>query len=263
MCLKLENFKKIVDPLSKTLVGVSLSLTGEPLLNKEIVSLIAYLHEENIGVSFPTNFSLKLSDDQIESLVRSGLDSIMISLDGASAETYSKYRVGGDFDLVLRNVKSLAEAKKQLRSRRPIIIWKFIIFDHNRHETERVKSQFKALGFDAYEFMVDLRSVVHADQYQREKQDLVKSRRPCYWLWNTTIIRWNGAVDPCCNVSSFLQAPFNLGNALEKDIRDIWRGKEYQRLREGFVKKTYGLNMHPLCRRCMRCPAVGEYVEPG
>lgn len=247
MHLSLEKVKKIIDPICDTIIGVSLSLTGEPLLNEDIISIIEYISSKNIGVSFPTNFSVKLSNEKIERLVKSGLDSITISLDGASEETYTKFRTGGNFNLITNNVKLISDTKKKLGFKRPRIIWKFIIFDYNRHEIEIVKNTYKSLGFDSYEFVPNFYDDLSKNVNKTYKNNMIKNKKPCYWLWNSMIVRWNGKVSPCCAILD----QFNLGNAIEEDIRKIWQSKEYKKLRDGFKKKDYGLNMHPACKKCI------------
>lgn len=244
--LTLANLKKIVDPIGNTLLGISLSFTGEPLMNRELISMIEYIHGKNIAVSFPTNFSLPISDENMKHLAKSGLDSIMISLDGTSQESYSRYRVGGDIGLVTDNVRRLSDVKKQLRRARPRIIWKFIIFDHNRHETGIVRDTYKSLGFNGYAFVNNSRGSLVTHQKIERKKKMFEAKEPCHWLWNTIFFGTSGSVQPCC-----WSWDFKLGNAFEEDIRVIWRNKSYVDLRKGFAKKNYGQKLHKICERCM------------
>lgn len=250
MQITLEQFKRIVDDLSPTLLGISLSDNGEPLLHTDIVSLIEYAHSKNIAVSFPTNLSVNLNETSIERLVKSGLDSIFVSLDGATKETYNKYRVGGNFSLVLQNVRSLSEAKQRFGLRRPRIIWKFIIFDHNKHEVDIVRQKYRELGFDDYEFVPDIRDLSEESR-KRYKASLRKKARGCFWLWHTMIIEWDGKVFPCC-----MKYNFDIGNAIEKGSKEIWRSEEYKLLRQGFSSKNNRSTMHPFCRKCLGYDAV-------
>ena len=247
--LELKTLKKIIDPIGDKLLAVSLSGYGEPMINKDLTSLIEYIHSKNIGVNFPTNFSLKLSEEKLEQLVKSGLDSIIISLDGATEETYRVYRAGGNFDLVLNNVKALSEMKKRLKSTKPKIIWKFIVFKHNKHEVEKVETLYKALGFDYTDIVVDVFDQYSLDYKQGVDNNWLKTKKPCYWLWNTLLVRWDGTVKPCCRL--FIDNQPYLGNVLEEDIINIWQGERYKKLRQGFTKKDYGRTMHHLCRVCI------------
>jgi radical SAM protein with 4Fe4S-binding SPASM domain len=245
MQIGLDDFKRIVAPLSPFLLGISLSKNGEPMLHKNISSLIEYAHKKNIAVSFPTNLSMPLNQSLIDELVKSGLDSMFVSLDGATEETYSKYRVGGNFERVLSNVRSIADAKQKYGVKRPKIIWKFIVFDHNKHELGKVKKLYKKLGFDDYELVQDLRSSKSKANRQKYNQHMRRSSKGCFWLWHTIIIGWDGEVFPCC-----INRSFSLGNAIKNDVRSIWRSEEYRVLRQGFSGKDNPA-MNAICRKCM------------
>ncbi len=77
----------------------------ESLLYHELYQMIEYAHGYRIYVSFPANLN-RISDHHIDALVRSGLDSVSLSIDRASQQTYSQYRVGGKFDRVMVNLKN-------------------------------------------------------------------------------------------------------------------------------------------------------------
>jgi radical SAM protein with 4Fe4S-binding SPASM domain len=237
MKISVDNVKKIIDPIADTLLGVSLSNHGEPLLNQDISKLIQYLHEKNIAVSFPTCLSVKMNDSEIEGLVASGADTIAISLDGLSDETYSQYRILGKFDLVISNVKRLHDAKKKLGLKRPRLLWKFIIFEHNKHESQKVREEYRNLGFDDYEMVIDVNSAGYKSTRSK------KLRKSCFWPWHTMMIDWDGKVAPCCTHSDF-----ELGNAINSNTSDLWVSPQYISLREGFSDRS---KLHPICKRCL------------
>jgi radical SAM protein with 4Fe4S-binding SPASM domain len=246
MHLTLDAVKKIIDPISGALFGVSLSLRGEPLLGKDLLPIVEYIHSKRIAVSFPTNLSMNLRQEQIERLVRSGVDSIFVSLDGASEETYRQYRVGGNFDLVLRNVRKIHEAKQRLGYSRPRVVWKFVVLKHNEHEAASVASTYRSLGFDAYELVQDYHSDAVRQARRSYNADVRRKKTGCYWAWHTTVIRADGRVAPCC----LGHEDFALGNVNHGDIRSIWRGEPYARLRRGF-KTMHAADMHEVCARCL------------
>lgn len=248
MHLTLDNFKRIVDPVADYIVGISFSLRGEPLLNRELPKIVAYAHKKGIATSFPTNLSMRLDQKMAEAIVSSGLDAMYISLDGASADTYVQYRVGGDFDLVLRNARLLADAKKSLGRTRPKLVWKFVVFDHNEHEVETAVKTYRDLGFDEYEFVANW----SGDQMRsKEKEDnarIVANKEACYFPWNSAIVQSDGDVKPCCSMKA---QDFIMGNAAQVGLKEVWRNENYRRLRLGFATKNYGDEMHPICRACV------------
>jgi radical SAM protein with 4Fe4S-binding SPASM domain len=250
----LEEVRRIVEPMSRALFGVSLSFRGEPLLGKDLLPIIEYCHSKNVAVSFPTNLSLHLRTQYIARLVLSGVDTIFVSLDGTSDETYSQYRVGGDFGLVLENVRAIAAMKRQLLRSRPRLVWKFVVFDRNKHEVGTVESTYRQLGFDAYELVRDYHHQDVLSARQNHNADLVRHKKGCYWAWHTTVVRADGEVAPCCHWHD----NFSIGNVKHQDIRALWRGDRYVRLRSGF-KTMQPENMHPVCARCLGVkPTVNE-----
>lgn len=102
--------------------------------------------------SISTNLSLELSDGFHRQVVTSGLGMISVSLDGATQETYSQYRRGGDFDLVVRNMRRLVELKRERGLLYPLIEWRFLRFQHNEHEEQAAKSLADDIGADPLEF---------------------------------------------------------------------------------------------------------------
>jgi len=241
--LTFEEFKKILDPLVETTFGISLSLYGEPLINKNIIPMIEYATSHNIGVWFPTNFSLDFNDEFFEKLSRSGLEKLVVSLDGTTKEAYIKYRVGGDFDLARNNVKRLADIKKRLGLDTPQIEWKFIIFDHNRNQVETVKREYRQWGFDSYFLVLDRRG----DKLVHNHASSFKKRKSCFWLYNTIHVEVDGTIRPCCSN----KPSWNIGNALTTDIRILWNNARYQDLRGGFSYINYGKAMDPVCVNCL------------
>ena len=177
----------------------------------------------------------------------------MISLDGASDETYRVYRQGGHFDHVVSNVARLAAAKKRLGLSRPTLTWKFVIFDHNRHEVSQVKKTYRELGFDRYELVQDSYSNRAVDTRNDFYTNMRVNQKPCYWLWNTMVLLCDGTVNPCCSTQVI-----KLGNAVTENTAEIWRGRNYQALRRGFSRRDFGERMIPRCRRCIGLDAPKE-----
>jgi SAM-dependent methyltransferase/organic radical activating enzyme len=145
--LSLSLYSKILDQLPK-LRTLLLFNWGEPLLHPQIEEIIAIAHRRGIGVHAHSNLSLKKDDAFFERLIDAGLDSLWVSIDGASEETYSRYRVGGDFGLAIANLERLVKARRRLASKTPRIIWKFIVHRHNEHEVETARRMAREIGVE-------------------------------------------------------------------------------------------------------------------
>lgn len=126
--------------------------TGESLLNKNFTRLVEQISEFEIYSFFTTNLSVKMSDRQIDDLLLCGIRLIGVSLDGVTAESYSRYRVGGDFDLVVNNMRRLVKRKKELGLSTPLIQWRFLVFEHNKHEVAVARELAGEYEVDLLEF---------------------------------------------------------------------------------------------------------------
>lgn len=256
MRLNFDNFKKIIDQYANKAFSISLSLYGEPMLNKDIFKLVQYACQNNIGTSFPTNLSFKLTQEKIEKIVRSGLDMLIVSLDGTSEETYSRYRVGGNFNLVIDNVRKIAEMKKNLNLSTPHLRWKFIVFDYNAHEKKVVINDYKRLGFDSYVFVNDAIKEIETGVAEQHKQFLLKKKIACFWPWKALVVDWNGEIIPCC---AGITHRWDIGNISQNgESESVWNGVIYKSIRAGFQKKDFGLEIHANCRRCYGLEHLAE-----
>lgn len=121
---------------------------SEPLLNKQLPSYLGTANLYRINTIISTNLSLPNVD--IEGLVSSGLNTLMVAIDGTTQDTYVRYRRGGDLALVLDNVSKLADAKKRLKSPTPRLRWQFLTFQHNVHQVDDAIALAKKIGFDSF-----------------------------------------------------------------------------------------------------------------
>ncbi|MDD5416927.1 MAG: radical SAM protein [Candidatus Aenigmarchaeota archaeon] len=98
-----EEYKKIIDEMGKYIVHLRLFGWGEPLLHKDLFKMVSYAKRKGMFVNFHTN-AFFLTKENTKAMVDSGLDDLNISLDGASQETYSKYRKQGNFQTTIDNI---------------------------------------------------------------------------------------------------------------------------------------------------------------
>ncbi len=122
---------------------------GEPLLNKFTPTFIRQAKQFLLHTSLSSNLSVRFD---AEDLVNSGLDYMVLSIDGATPQTYRQYRQGGNFNLVIENVRKLVSAKKKSGKTTPWLCWHFLLFEHNKHEVQLAKTMANDLGVDAIKF---------------------------------------------------------------------------------------------------------------
>ncbi len=122
---------------------------GEPLLNKNTPNFIKKAKSYMLHTSLSSNLSIDFDADE---LVLSGLDYMILSVDGVTANSYERYRRGGHFDLVIENIKKIVNAKNKHKISTPVLSWQFLVFEHNKHEIEKVKLMANELGVNDVKF---------------------------------------------------------------------------------------------------------------
>ncbi len=143
-------FRSFIDHYGPYAFKIGFFNYGEPFLNKLTPLFIRISKGYLLNTFLSTNLSLAIDADEI---VRSGLDYMIVSMDGATDGTYRVYRRGGRFDLVIDNLKRLAHAKQKWGVSKPYIVWQFLLFEHNRHEMDLARKMAPGLGIDELHFM--------------------------------------------------------------------------------------------------------------
>ncbi|OHC14689.1 MAG: hypothetical protein A3K25_09635 [Planctomycetes bacterium RIFOXYB12_FULL_42_10] len=239
--ISFDIFKKIVDEMGQYLTVIRLYNWGEPMLNKDFLRMVHYAKERGINIKISTNLSMEMEDDQIEALVKAGLEKIYISCNGASSETYLKYHVGGDFDLVMDNMKRLVQKKREIPGCHTKLVWLFHVFKHNEHEIAAAKELAKKIGvkIKISKMRPDMGKEVFETTQRALERDRAwmpdnpeftvvstkqKKRIGCMLPWTETMINWDGSVLPCCAVYS---EKYAFGNILENSFKEIWNNAMY------------------------------------
>lgn len=253
-----ENFKTIINKQHKWLIWLILYFQGEPFLNTHFFEFVRYAKEKKIFTTTSTNGHY-LSKSLAKKTVESGLDQLIISLDGLDAETYKKYRIGGNFNTVMDGIKNLVEAKQIAAVSHPYIIVQFIVFKSNEHQIEKVKQLKKDLGVDKvelktaqfynYENGKDLMPsntafARYEEIKQGEYQIKNKLKNRCLRMWQGSVITWDGDVVPCCYDKD---ADYKFGNVVERDFKEIKNNAAYSNFRQQILTDR---SQHEICRNC-------------
>lgn len=247
--LQMPLYEKLLDELGDYLFNIEFYNWGEPLLNKRLEDMIAMATRRGISTYISTNFSVPFDDARAERIVAAGLDLLGVSLDGATQESYEQYRVRGDFNLVLDNVRKINAAKKKLGSAKPEVAWEFHLFPHNLHELDRARDMARELRMT---FMPSKGWVTGADWDTEGKYaDPPPGRAaPCYFLWQRAVVNIDGGVAPCC--STFYteddygvidvqperqDGQIALGSLHYSSFRELWNNESFQRSRAMFANR--------------------------
>ena len=268
--MPLDLSKRVIDELGPYVFRVDLFNWGEPLLNKHFADVVRYAKASSAYVSTSSNLSMELTNRQIEDLVVSGLDKLVVSLDGVTEEKYLKYRVGGNFDLVMHNMQAIVQKKERLGLAHPTVVWQFLVFRHNQEDVEIVKSMAARMGValslaapfvrqeEPWKEMTPTLEEFnlyggHAEEGAKRMTALKLSVKPsrCDWLYTSAAINANGSVSPCCAIR---EERDDFGTLQGSDFKRVRNNEMYQAARAFFADRRQG-DRNVICARC---PVEGQ-----
>lgn len=227
---------------------------GEPFLNKRLFAMIRRL--KTIGLSYLKTVSngMLLNQQMAEESVHSKLDAIEFSLDGESEEESNFFRRHSDYHAIVKNIHGLLDTMRRLKATTPQVFISSTQFltDVTDHRNTPPVPAHLLRDFREYLDLVQFKTVWAMEwpemNLDHEIFDRVVNpdgtfRNECDHVINTTTVRWNGDIVPCCYD---LTSRIVLGNILEDSISTIWQSEEYQALRRSIFDKQYV----SLCSKC-------------
>jgi radical SAM protein with 4Fe4S-binding SPASM domain len=255
--LDLDLYKKIIDELSPELVWLILYFQGEPFLNKSFLEFVKYAASKNLYTATSSNAHY-FTDEMAKATVESGLDRLIISIDGTNQETYSKYRKGGQLSKVIEGTENLLKWKKELGVQTPHIIWQFIAFKHNEHQIPEIKKLAKEIGVDelgiktaqiydyqtSNEFIPENEDLSRYSKTETGYQIKNKLLNQCWRMWRGSVITWDGLVVPCCFDKD---ATHRFGNISKQSFKSVWSGEQYNNFRKAILKSRKEID---ICTNC-------------
>jgi len=144
-------FARVMDEAGPSLGRVDFFNYGEAFLHKRAVEMCEYIKAKfpHIYLYTSTN-GLAFTDASARRLARSGIDEVTFSIDGASQETYARYRRRGRFDLALANLRAMVDEKRKAGLDVPVINWRYILFAWNDsdEEMQRAREMAADIGVD-------------------------------------------------------------------------------------------------------------------
>lgn len=251
-------FETVLQELSPTLTYLIFYFQGEPYLNRGFLQMVQMAHKRGIYTATSTNAHY-LTDEVAKATVESGLDRLIISIDGTTQEVYEQYRVGGKLEKVLEGTRQVVKWKKTLQSATPHIIFQYLVVRPNEHQIADVHKLAREMGVDEvklktaqvydYEQGNDLiptidkyaRYAPQADGTWRIKNKLLNH---CWKLWHSCVITWDGKVVPCCFDKD---ASHQLGELTNQSFREIWHSEAYHTFRSAVLRSRSEID---ICTNC-------------
>lgn len=256
--LKEDFFKKTIDELYDKLFYLIFYFQGEPYINPKFLDMVRYAHDKGIYTITSTNGHF-LNDDNAKKTIESGLDRMIISVDGTTQETYENYRKEGDLSVVLQGARNVVKWKKKLNSRTPHLIFQFLVVKPNEHQIDDIYKLAEEIGIDevklksaqVYDYKNGNELIPENEKYARyiKHQDGTYSVKHsivnhCWKLWHACVITWDGLVVPCCFDKDALH---RLGDLKQLRFQSIWQGQMYNAFRQKLLK---GRDSIDICTNC-------------
>ncbi|MBK7937750.1 MAG: SPASM domain-containing protein [Lewinellaceae bacterium] len=256
--LKEDFFRRMTDELHRDLFYLIFYFQGEPYINPKFLEMVKYAHDRRIFTITSTNGHF-LNDENARRTVESGLDRLIISVDGTTQATYEQYRIGGNLEQVLQGARNVIRWKRLLKSRRPHVVFQFLVVKPNEHQIPDVFRLAREIGVDevklktaqVYDYQHGNPLIPTQDRYARYRRATdgtwqVKNSLAyqCWKLWHSCVITWDGQVVPCCFDKD---AKYRLGDLKNHPFKSIWQAPEYDKFRNAILK---GRDQIDICRNC-------------
>jgi radical SAM protein with 4Fe4S-binding SPASM domain len=252
-------FNRTIDEIHRELIYLIFYFQGEPYLNPAFLDMVKYASDKGIYTATSTNAHY-LTEHNARRTVESGLDRLIISIDGTTQDVYQQYRVGGKLDKVIAGAKEIVKWKRIMKSKTPFVIFQFLVVRPNEHQISEVERLGKEIGVDAvwyktaqiYDYEQDPNGLITSiDKYSRYKTGRDGKRQPknrlanhCWKLWHANVITWDGLAVPCCFDKDALH---RLGDLKQSSFREIWHNESYRHFRSQLMKGRKNID---ICSNC-------------
>jgi radical SAM protein with 4Fe4S-binding SPASM domain len=252
--MKEELFDKFISEVGPYLFNINLYFQGEPMLHPQFFSFVAKTEKSNVTVSTNGHF---LDQENCSKLIESGIDKLIVSLDGFDNATYSRYRVGGDLSRVTNGIRMVSGELSKTKSTLKLEI-QFIVNRYNEFQIPVVKKFAAEVNAS-----LKLKSMQVTDsgeiekwmpvnekfrRYKRNKNGVFTIKNSlnnyCLRLWMNPVITWDGKVVPCCFDKD---AEHEMGDLNDMTFREIWQGERARAFRQSVLKKRQTIE---ICRNC-------------
>jgi radical SAM protein with 4Fe4S-binding SPASM domain len=257
--LEMNFFRGMMDQLAPDLLYLTFYFQGEPYLNPDFLEMVQYASSKKIYTATSTNAHY-LDDENARKTIESGLDRLIISLDGTTQEVYSQYRRGGNLDKVISGAANIVRWKKKLKSKTPYVFFQFLVVRPNEHQILEAKKLAEQTGVDGiryktaqvYDYVSDPNHLIPENtglsRYRKKTDGTYESkntlRNHCWRLWHSPVITWDGLVVPCCFDKD---ATHRMGDLKNKSFKEIWKQREYIDFRRRILK---GRSEIDICSNC-------------
>lgn len=256
--LNLEMHKEWLQQFAPTVFYINYYFQGEPFLHPQFLDIVKAAKQKRIYTATSTNAHF-IDAKKADAIVASGLDRLIISIDGLTQETYESYRVNGSLEKVIEGSKHLVAAKRKAKSQTPYLIFQFLVVKANEHQIDQVQQLADEIGIDevrfktaqVYDYANGNELIPDNEAYSRyvkQKDGTYRVKyvggNHCWRMWSSSVITFDGQVVPCCFDKD---AEHPLGSLQERSFREIWKSPEYTGFRKAVLSDR---NQIEICTNC-------------
>lgn len=256
--LEMDLFRKLIDQVHEKVFYLTFYFQGEPFLNPLFLDMVRYASEKKLYTATSTNAHY-LSEETARRTVESGIDRVIISIDGTTQDTYSSYRVGGSLQKVLEGTNRLVYWKRKLKSAKPYLVFQFLVVRPNEHQIGEIRKLARETGVDKvvfktaqiYDFESGNPLIPLNEKYSRyrmQKDGTYKLKNPlinhCWKLWHSSVLTWDGKIVPCCFDKD---AAHVMGSLDQGSFKELWNSPSYREFRGNLFRNR---SETEICRNC-------------
>lgn len=252
------NLKEWLSGLKKYTVNLTFYFQGEPFLHPDFLKLVKEASDMGFYTMTSTNAHF-ITEENAHDIIESGLDRIIISIDGTTQETYESYRKRGKLEKVISGTKALVAAKKAVAARTPEVVFQFLVVKPNEHQVSDVIGLGKELEVDdvklktaqIYDYKKGSPLIPSQQKYSRYREISpgnweIKNplKDHCWRMWSGCVITWDGRVVPCCFDKD---AKYSMGQLSGSNFDEVWECEPYMKFRETILTNRKGVD---ICKNC-------------
>lgn len=225
--------------------GIRFLRWGEPLLHPNIIDMVKIAKDHNLLTHITTNGNC-WDEKRCCNLINSGLDSIIISLQGTTPEEYVHIR-NSDYDKIYNNILCLYNIRNSMNKYNPHIAISTTITDENELQINNFKQKWEnivdhiGIGYTWFKRLKNKDGIEDLVNRSRELPHLFK----CQEVMVKLSIDWDGTISPCC---LDYDQQLSIGNVAKDDLLDVWKSKDIISIRNLLSNKKQ--DMFVLCSTC-------------
>lgn len=256
--IDLKDHQNWLSQVANSVFYINYYFQGEPFLHPQFLELIQEAKRKKIYTATSTNAHF-IDQKKAKEIVASGLDRLIISIDGLTQETYESYRIHGNLEKVISGSKALVQAKKEAQSTTPHLIFQFLVVKANEHQINEVQELATEIGIDevrfktaqVYDYKNGNELIPENEAYSRyiKQKDgtyrfKYKGENSCWRMWSSSVLTWDGQVVPCCFDKD---AQHTLGSLQNQSFEEIWKSPAYRSFRNSVLRDRSSID---ICTNC-------------